>query len=170
MDITSYLLGKQAGGGGSSDLDWKALGYNKVPEFLQEAYNYALEIKNNFVPQSDLSNKYEDKGTKFRFMPLIDTSMATSMEGMFNSNNELVYIPVLNTSKVTTMDYMVENNYNLSYETINNILEMCINAKLYASTKTLIALGFVKNYYSKSRIQNLPNYQRFINAGWTIGY
>ena len=48
MDITSYLLGKNAsggGGGGGSDLDWTALGYTSRPKAIDTGYNYAKEIK-----------------------------------------------------------------------------------------------------------------------------
>lgn len=51
MDITSYLLGKQAGGGGGgSDLDWTAIGYDSTPQAIVDGYNYAKQIKDNWVP------------------------------------------------------------------------------------------------------------------------
>ena len=51
MDITSYLLGKQAsgGGGGGSSLDWSAIGYNGEPQEIKDGYNYAVEIMENWA-------------------------------------------------------------------------------------------------------------------------
>ena len=58
----------------------------------------------------------------------------------------------------------------LTDNSLNNILQICINATLYTGTKTLYTLGFRSNKYSVERIQALSNYQAFIDAGWTIGY
>ena len=58
----------------------------------------------------------------------------------------------------------------LTDKSIDNILKMCINAISYSGVKTLQILGFSSNDYPASRIQELPSYQDFIDAGWTIGY
>lgn len=124
----------------------------------------------------------------------VDTSNVTNMNSMFNMCQKLTAIPQLNTSKVTNMyrmcyacvlledlpllDTSKVTNWEqafyyceaLTNESLNNILQMCINATSYAGTKTLATLGFNANWCSASKIQGLSNYQSFLNAGWTIGY
>ena len=57
-----------------------------------------------------------------------------------------------------------------SLTNLNNILLSCISATSYTETKTLTQLGIYSYRYPASRIQALPNYQDFLNAGWTTGY
>lgn len=285
MDVTSYLLGKQAGGGGGQPslqnksvtitengtqnvtadagydglnnvsittnvaggggLDWSAIGYSEEPDTgIEEGYEYAIEVKNNWTPATSLTNKF-NTDVKLKFMPLVDTSIATNMLGMFrncyilssipqlNTSNvtntsqmfynaynlkdiplldtakvtnmdsmfssctslqeipqldtsnvtnmssifgsctNLINLPQLDTSNVTNMNSMFGGCYSLNDASLDNILKMCINATSYTGTKTLTILGFqyrMTTYYPASRIQVLPHYQDFIDAGWTIGY
>lgn len=58
----------------------------------------------------------------------------------------------------------------LTDASLDNILQMCINATSYTETKTLAELGLSNYRASVSRVEALPHYQDFLNAGWTIGY
>lgn len=205
--------------GGGGDIDWSAIGYESTPQIIVEGYNYAVEIKNNWQNVADLTDKFNDN-KNIKIMPLVDTSNATTMNGMFYNSNimeipllntenvkdmiSMFYscvlietIPLLNTSKCEKMGTMflgcrnlknvpilntsklynsnsLSNTFggclSLTDESLDNILQMCINATIYRGTKTLAKLGFSATYYSASRIQALTHYQDFINAGWTIGY
>lgn len=195
MDITSYLLGKNASGGGGGGLDWSSIGYDSIPQSIIEGYNYAKEIYDNWVVGTSLSSKFS-ADRKLVFMPLIDTSPNTSLSNAFRNCfsllevsklntvnvtnmgncfqgcNALKVIPEFNTSNVTSFSNMFSNCNLLNDESLNNILNMCINASSYTGTKTLATLGIQNNAntYPVSRIQALPNYQAFLDAGWTIGY
>ena len=59
--------------------------------------------------------------------------------------------------------------FSLSDTSLDNILQMCINATSYTATKTLNHIGIYLDTYPASRIQALPHYQDFLDAGWTIG-
>ena len=126
-------------------------------------------------------------------VPLLDTSSVTRMDGMFRATKNLttipqfntinvtdmgfmfayssglVTVPVLNTGKVTDMGYMFESCPNLSNDSLNNILQMCIDSAITtASDKTLKDLRL-----SEEQAQictTLSNYQAFLDAGWTTGY
>ena len=221
MDAVSYLLGKQSSGGGG--LDWSAIGYSGTPQVIEDGYNYAVEIKNNWTPSINLTMRYS-YDYNLSFMPFVDTSIATTMQSMFSYSYGLISVPLLNTSNVTNMREMfrgcralktvpqfdtskVTNIYgmfydcsllktlplldtsalntgssinsvfvnclNLSDQSLDNILQMCINATSLPSSvpKTLFNLGITSTTaYPASRIQALPHYQDFIDAGWTIGY
>lgn len=102
--------------------------------------------------------------------PLIDTSSAKDMSFMFQNCSSLQNVPILSTSSVTNMNSMFTSCTKLTDESLDNILQMCINATSYSGTKTLSTLGFRSTSYKVAKIQALPHYQDFINAGWTIGY
>lgn len=103
-------------------------------------------------------------------VPLFDTSNVSDMQAMFRYCNKLVDVPQFDTTNVTGLSNMFTDCRVLSDKSLDNILKMCINAKSYYRTKTLSAIGFSSSYQPASKIESLPSYQDFINAGWTIGY
>ena len=204
--------------GGSSDLDWSVLGYTERPKIINEGYNYAVQVKNNWNPSLETSaGKFQDD-YKLVFMPLVDSSNVNNMTWMFYNCYSLISVPLLNTSNVTNFisafnnccslkeiplidtssvtkaDNMFNNCYclekipvlntsnvtscrntffgckSLNNESLDNILQMCINATSYTGTKTLAYIGFNSSNYPASKIMSLTHYQNFIDAGWTIGY
>ena len=193
-DFDTEIENLPSGGG----LDWSAIGYSEEPDTgIEEGYEYAMEVKNNWTPAISLLNKF-NANEKLKFMPLVDTSIATNMSQMFrnchtlssipqlNTSNvtnmssmfggceSLINVPQLNTSNVTNMSSMFSSCVSLSDTSLDNILQMCINATSYTGTKTLKTIGFqytsMTSKYPASRIEALPHYQDFIDAGWTIGY
>ena len=94
----------------------------------------------------------------------------TNMSDMFMNCMSLTTIPLFDTSNVTTMDDMFRSCRSLTNESLDNILQMCINASLYKKKKDLYSMGLISNYYPATTIQSLPHYQDFLDAGWTIGY
>ena len=102
-------------------------------------------------------------------IPLFDTSVVTDTGQMFYNCQALKDVPLFNFESVTYNNNMFQGCYNLSDESLDNILQICIGMTLM-STKTLKNMGFISNYYKATRIQALPHYQDFIDAGWTIGY
>ena len=242
MDITSYLLGKKSsgGGGGGSDLDWSAIGYSSRPQSINDGYNYAVQIMNNWDATSTMESKFL-RDTNLMFMPSVDISKTSALNNMFQYCNALIQVADLDYSNATYLDNIFAgcnqlksiSNFNtngrLNYsfdscsklETIqgnlkptglrsafnnctslkniplidgsnisgssslqgtftncpsltdtslDNILQMCISATSYTSTKTLARLGFTSANYPTTKIQALPHYQAFVDAGWTIGY
>lgn len=109
--------------------------------------------------------------SKLEIIPLLDTSNVSNMQNMFSNCSLLKDVPQFNTSKITTMRNMFSSCPKLTDTSLDNILKMCINTtSVYARTKTLYDMGLRSTSYPASRIQALPSYQDFINAGWTIGY
>lgn len=208
---------------GGSDLDWSAIGYSSRPQSINDDYDYAKNIYDNWDATQTSCYQMFKNDKKIRIMPFVDTSNVNLMNEMFSGATSLAEIPQLNLREVTNMaqmfydcsdlmkipsfntsnvnsmqktfmgctsleDVPVLNTSNLSGSSafqltfshcpnltntsLDNILQMCINATSYTSAnyKTLARLGFVVNDYPASRIQALPHYQDFINAGWTIGY
>ena len=104
-------------------------------------------------------------------IPQINTSRVVNMEVAFSNNSSLTTLPLLNTSKVTNMRNIVQGTNNLTDTSLDNLLQMCINATSFTETKTFKYLvGISSSSYPASRIQALPHYQDFVDAGWTIGY
>lgn len=107
---------------------------------------------------------------KLKKPPILDTTNITNMRYMFQSCLVLENVPLYNTKNVGDMRNMFTSCPNLTDDSLNNILQMCINATSYSRTKTLASLGLDSTNYPASRIQGLSNYQAFLNAGWSIGY
>lgn len=234
MDIPSYLLGKQAGGGGGDvslqtnksvtitsngetvinpdegyeamekvtvttnipsggeSQDWAKIGYDAEPAFIGEAYEYALEILNNWESSITSTHMKFFNDKQLVIMPFVDTSNVTNMAQTFMTCNNLSCIPKLNTSKnermyrmflgctnlkilpvldttnVTNFQDAFKNCEFLSNDSLNNILKMCINAQKYNSTKTLAYIGLTSS--QATTCTTLSNYQDFVDAGWTTGY
>lgn len=206
---------------GGSGIDWSTIGYSEMPKSIQDGYDYAKEIYDNWdSTENNMSAMFIDN-RKIIIMPLVDTSNVTNMVSCFYGAYGLIEfpllntgsvtnmadcfrecralqsIPLINTSNVTSMQRLFSNCYalttipllntssitgnglsgiftncrELTDTSLDNILQMCVNATGYTGTKTLNTLGVSsKNIYPVSRIQALPHYQNFINAGWTIGY
>lgn len=109
-----------------------------------------------------------------KVIPKFNTSKVTNMQQMFNGCYSLTSVPLLDTKAITgnsSFSNMFVNCVSLTDTSLDNILQMCINATGYTGTKTLSTLGVVSTtIYPTSRIEALPHYQDFLDAGWTIGY
>ena len=236
MDITSYLLGKKASGGGGEGAEDYFGSTTNQPNFsylikkLPKAETTStmitgvsgsaslVEIEELSIPNvTTLSNAFNSCSnlekvklitssaltninnafygcSKLNEISLFNTENVTTMEGCFRNCESLVTIPQYNTKKVSTFKRFaygcsnLENFPQLDFSSatdlsemfvdcrkltdtsLNNILLSCISATSYTGTKTLTHLSIYSYMYPVSRIQALPNYQDFLNAGWTTGY
>jgi len=103
--------------------------------------------------------------------PAFDTSNITNMSGMCQGCTALETLPVLDTSNVTTMGNAFSGCRKFTTESLTNLLTMCINVNAsYTAQKTLRNLFGQSYLYKASAIEALPNYQAFLDAGWTIGW
>ena len=127
------------------------------------------------IPQLNTSNVTNMKQmfqecSNLTTIPLLDTSKVTGMSGMFNGCSNLTTIPLLDTSKVTEIATIFNGCTSLSDDSLNNIMQMCINATSYTDTdtKTLQYIGLTQEQADKCK--TLSNYSAFTSAGWTTGY
>lgn len=138
--------------------------------------NYAFgDFQGTTIPLLDTSNVTSmismfANATNLLSVPLLDTSNVTNTGSMFQYCDNLVTVPILDLSSVTFMRYMFRYCPSLSDTSLDNILQMCIGATSYSSTKTLAFLGLTSTDYPVNRIEALPHYSAFTSAGWTIGY
>ena len=104
-------------------------------------------------------------------LPQFNLSNCTSFSSMCYGCSNLENVPILDTSKANRLSSMFGNCPKLTDTSLDNILQTCINSGVITSSrKKLTDLGFTSENYPASRIQALPHYQDFIDAGWTIGY
>lgn len=102
-------------------------------------------------------------------IPNIDISNVTRLDGMCGGCKALVNFEIKSAPSCTGFQYMFSGCNALSDSSLDNILQMCASATNYTGTKTLAYLYITdRTVYPASRIQALPHYQDFINAGWTI--
>ena len=97
-------------------------------------------------------------------IPLIDTKYVEIMSFMCRYCGSLKNIPVLNTQRVYVMASAFQGCGNLTDESLNNIMEMCINSAI-TSNKTLSYIGLNSTQIAKCK--TLSNYQAFLDAGWS---
>lgn len=181
----------------SEGQNWSQIGYSAEPPFIDRAFNYAKDIYDNWDSTITSLANYFTSDTKLVIMPLVDTSNVTTMSNTFKGCSGLKQIPLLNTEHVTSVTSLFENctlledvpvlnfssvtanasvNYlfagcvSLTDESLDNILLICIGMTSYGGTKTLVKIGIKSANYPASKIEALPHYQDFINAGWTTGY
>ena len=125
------------------------------------------------IPQLNTSNvtnmqQMFQECSNLTTIPLLDTSKVTSMGLMFGNCKNLATIPLLDISKVTSMSYIFDGCTSLSDDSLNIIMQMCINATSYTGTKTLKYIGLTSEQAAKCT--TLSNYSAFTSAGWTTGY
>lgn len=108
--------------------------------------------------------------TSLKTAPSIDTSKGTNFSSMFMGCSYLENVPVYNFSLGTSFYSMFNNVNALTDQSLDNILKSCITAVNYTGTKKLTQLGLSKVLYPQEKIESLPSYQAFLNAGWTTGY
>jgi hypothetical protein len=105
-------------------------------------------------------------------IPTINTINSRSFATMFYGCSELVNLPLLDTRNVSLNQYSFRDAFGgcpkLSEQSLNNILQMCINATRYTGAKTLYYIGLTSA--QATTCQSLSNYQDFLDAGWTTGY
>lgn len=129
------------------------------------------KVPDNLIISADSTNFMFGNCVNLKIAPLLDTSNVTTMRSMFQGCTYLETVPIYDTSEIINIQNMFQSCTHLSDASLDNILLMCINiSSSYTEAKTLARLGFDSYYYPASRIQALPHYQDFIDAGWTIGY
>jgi len=105
----------------------------------------------------------------------LDTSKVTDFRSLFRNDSALTSVPVLSFASMTTsskFNYMFGSCTALSDTSLDNILQSCItvHTDFPSNQKKLTYLSFNSVNFPASRIQALPHYQDFVNAGWSIGY
>ena len=90
--------------------NWSTIGYqnNEPQTIINNGYNHALEIQQNWENVANLENKFSGD-VDLQYMPLVDTSNATTMKNMFNSARSLKTTNTINAENVTSMYGMFYN-------------------------------------------------------------
>ena len=116
---------------------------------------------------TDMSHAF-DGCSKLTAIPEFSTINLTKLYYTFYNCSSLVTVPMLSTRNISTINNPFSGCTSLSNESLNNILQMCINATSYTGTKTLERVGLTED--QATICETLSNYQAFLDAGWTTGY
>lgn len=147
--------------------DWSEIGYEDTPQDILDGFNVAKEIKDNWDnTTTNMLDMFKNRKDIFIF-PMIDTSNVTNMNSVFYSSS-IKIVPVLETKNVIYFYDTFGYCNQLEPNSLNNIMQMCINATSYTRTKTLKYIGLSST--QAEICQTLSNYQAFLDAGWTTGY
>lgn len=116
---------------------------------------------NNFCNSTSIFN-----APKIKNFP----SAVRNCTSMFAYCNRLVKVPIYDLTNVTNVYNMFYTCNRLDDESLDNILQSLILAT-GVSNKTLNNVGINNSSrYPVSRMEALPHYQDFIDAGWSLGY
>lgn len=135
--------------------------------FLSGCYNLSTVPLLNTNKVTIITSMFSSCNS-LKTVPQFDTSNVKNFNNTFSGCTGLVDVPILNLSKATSLKNMFSSCLYLSNGALNNIMQMCIGATSYASTKTLKQIGLTSS--QATTCQSLSNYQAFLNAGWTTGY
>ena len=149
-------------GGGGTDLDWSLIGYSARPSTIDDDYAYARQIYVDWdASQTDLNSKfYNDK--QLVYMPLVDTSNATSMRRMFMYST-LEYIPLLDTRNVIDMREMFYGSTLASIPAFNTSVCLDMTYTFVDSNITSIPLIDTRNVrtfkgtFERTKITTIPS-------------
>lgn len=95
----STAIDNISGGGGVPD--WSQIGYDGIPDDIIDSFNYSKDIHDNWDPSiTNLASKFSND-TDLVWMPLVDTSNATTINNMFYHCTAMVCIALLDFSNVT---------------------------------------------------------------------
>lgn len=164
VDVTNYA---------SANVNVQAISnYNAT--MLTSVGSY-FEIRNLIVEMPTLDftgitslNSTFTNFAKLKKINLTGTNAVTSWFKAFYYCTDLEDVAVMDTSSATNFNNSFAGCTKLTNDSLNNIMQMCINATNYTNTKTLVAMGLSST--QATTCQSLGNYQAFLNAGWTTGY
>ena len=107
IEINKFVV--DGGGGGELATDWSKLNYKVRPPVIDDAYNYALNIYNNWDASiTDRSGAFKDDKNMVYF-PAVDLSNVKNMQDMF-ANSLLSILPAnLYTPNVINMQWTFGN-------------------------------------------------------------
>ena len=134
-----------------------------------------FEIKNliveppviDFTGITTLANSFTSFA-KLKTINLTGTSAVTSWFKAFYYCTDLENVAVMSTTSATNFNNMFAGCTKLTNESLNNIMQMCINATAYNGTKTLATLGLTSD--QATICEGLSNYSAFTSAGWSTGF
>lgn len=119
-----------------------------------------------------LSSTYLNCTSMVTAPQLLNSNNLVGLGNTFQGCSNLINVPVYDFSGVVSanmISYVFMDCPNLSNESLNNIMQICINMTSYVGTKTLkFVMGLSEE--QATICQSLSNYQDFIDAGWTTGY
>ena len=147
------------------------LDYSKAI-YLDNMYDGCINLKSisNFNATGRMQYTFQNCS---RLETLQGNIKTENLRSAFSGCTNLQNIPIIDGSMISGSNALQNTFLNcasLTDTSLDNILQLCISATSYGGTKTLSKLGLNSTNYPTSRIEALPHYQGFINAGWTIGY
>lgn len=171
-DNFTTLANKVADIKSGSSRDWTKIGYEKEPNYIDEDFEYSVEIKNNWQPNTSLRSKFIND-TNLVYMPLVDTSIATDNESMFKNCYSLKEVPELNTTNSTAFVSMFENCYSLRKLAELNTSSVIYMALAFSNCYALKYFGGLKNIgkaYLTTASANYSNYAFVLTSSPLLTY
>lgn len=148
-----------------ADIDWTQLGYSVgTPQEIINGYNYAKQIKDNWVKPRDMGSLYY-RDRKLMFFPMVDTSGIDYINGCFSNCTSLIKIANIDVSSATDMgnffntcsslreipDLDMRNNVNMYMFAIN-----CFALEKVGNINTHSVDSFFRAFYGCDALTTIP--------------
>lgn len=96
QDFSSEITSIQSGG-----RDWSEIGYDAEPSFIQDGFDYAKQIKDNWDDsKANVSYKFKDDNNLI-FLPHLNYDNATNIAAMCYQSRNLIYVDSIVAPKCT---------------------------------------------------------------------
>lgn len=189
LDKTAYVNGQKITGTSEYNASvWEVIGgsRNSINQFVKSLPNLKAQVSTTsfanyfqnckWLELVSITNTQKITNLQATFSScerltsvyLDDTSRVTNWYLTFSGCKAIEVIPVFSMAKASTLTNVFQNCTSLTDEGLYNVMQMCIGATSYQSTKTLASLGITSE--QATRCQGLSNYENFTAAGWTTGY
>lgn len=145
---TEYYSG---GGGGGGSHDWEAIGFEGEPKVIQDGYDYAVEIAENWDSSiTTMYAKYKDD-VHLVYFPSVDTSNVTTMQTAFSGCSSLSQVALIDTSNVTSMGGMFSYCYGLSTVPKFDMGKVTVVAEMFSNCRSITKIDLDFSYaFSKT--------------------
>lgn len=184
-DVTDYeqVDVNVGGGGGGSEYNWSAIGYSEEPQAIEDGYNYAKQIYDNWNNPSTMSFNGD---AKLMFFPAVSLANVKQMNLAFNNCYSLLYAKLKITSFTTNMASCFSGCYSLKeidmteadtsmVDNMQSMFQYCKFEKFEfkpADTSSVTSIRYMFQYCDKLKEIDLSTFttQSLTNSGSMFQY
>ena len=167
-DVTNYASANVDTQG--SSLDWTQLGYNSEPQTIIDGYNYAKEIKNNWVDNINDGYQLYKNDQKLIYFPSIQTFNMKRMACFFENCYSLQKVGNFNTINMDSLGtafkncsslrevFDINSNTGSGNFSIDNLFHSCISLETAPNITSKRRTNVMQAFFNCTSLKNVPEF------------